>query len=502
MTLHPIQECIENAEEINPHKIWESNKIFPLLRDEEAPSEFPLKALPPELKGSIECIHSKVQAPIEIAAQSVLSAINLISQAHIDVELLHGKTVPSSLYFVTIAKSGERKSACDSLAYAEIKTYEAELIDQYRKDKKAYLNRLEIYERQKAEILKSKDQNQTMDSKNEAIKALGALPQEPIYPLLICPDATIEGLEKQLSANGYPSVGVFSSEGGQFVGGHSMSRDNKIKTVSSLCRLWDGEPIKKLRSQEGVTYAAGKRVCFHLMVQPKIGFNFLNDTDLRNQGFFSRVLLSHPPSTMGTRLYKETCPVIERGLAKYNAKVKRLLSIPLPLKEGAQNTLEPATLSLTPEAKEALIGFQNECVEKHIGVDQSLEPISDFASKMSENAVRLAGMFCFYEHENAEHPIDEKHLYAGVELVKYYAKEQLRHIDCNEISEDLLLAQKLWTWIRKKKCYEFSLQMVYQTGPRALRSKAQAERILNILIEHRYIRPKSCGTKYLVSTNV
>ena len=44
-------------------------------------------------------------------------------------------------------------------------------------------------------------------------------------------------------------MGVFSAEGGQFIGGHGMSEDNRLKTAAALSGVWDGEPIKRVRKQ-------------------------------------------------------------------------------------------------------------------------------------------------------------------------------------------------------------------------------------------------------------
>jgi hypothetical protein len=39
-------------------------------------------------------------------------------------------------------------------------------------------------------------------------------------------------------AAGQPSLGLFSAEGGQFIGGHGMNEDNKLKTAAGLSCAW------------------------------------------------------------------------------------------------------------------------------------------------------------------------------------------------------------------------------------------------------------------------
>ena len=67
-------------------------------------------------------------------------------------------------------------------------------------------------------------------------------PEPPIEPLIIVEEPTYEGLVKYL-ARGQPSVGLFSDEGGRFVGGNAMNRDNLLKTLAGLSSLWDAKPI-------------------------------------------------------------------------------------------------------------------------------------------------------------------------------------------------------------------------------------------------------------------
>ena len=55
------------------------------------------------------------------------------------------------------------------------------------------------------------------DAIKSALDRLGSPPAEPLRPLLSCSEPTIEGLMKIL-AKGWPSVGVFSDEGGMFIG--------------------------------------------------------------------------------------------------------------------------------------------------------------------------------------------------------------------------------------------------------------------------------------------
>ena len=106
-------------------------------------------------------------------------------------------------------------------------------------------------------------------------------------------------------AVGLPSVGIFAAEGGQFIGGHGMSDDAKLRTASGLSALWDGEPIKRIRALDGFTVLPGRRVTVHLMAQPDVAAIWFGDRLLVEQGLMSRVLLTAPEAASGTRIWKE-----------------------------------------------------------------------------------------------------------------------------------------------------------------------------------------------------
>ena len=54
------------------------------------------------------------------------------------------------------------------------------------------------------------------------------------------------------------ALGSLLSEGGQFIGGHGMSDDAKLRTAAGLSAAWDGEPFKRVRA-DGAIMLPGRR---------------------------------------------------------------------------------------------------------------------------------------------------------------------------------------------------------------------------------------------------
>ena len=227
---------------------------IPLIAELGESAPFPVDALGPILAPAAEAIASKVQAPVEIAAQSVLAAAALVAQPFADIQMLFGQTRPLSLFHITIASSGDRKTSVDAEALWPIRKREAVLADEY--DQALPIWKIDVSawssERKKIEA----DKKLSYDQRKVSLERLGAEPLPPLFPMLTAPNPTIEGLVKGW-IHAPASLGLFSAEGGQFVGGHGMGQDHKLKTSAGLSELWDGRETRRLRAGDGLTKLVG-----------------------------------------------------------------------------------------------------------------------------------------------------------------------------------------------------------------------------------------------------
>src|SRR6185436_15659946 len=124
--------------------------LFPPLPPAEP---FPVAALGPVLSRAADAIARKVQAPAAIAAQSVLGVASLAAQAHADVLLPYGQSRPLSLYLITLAGSGDRKSTADNEALWPIRKYEKTLKDEHERQMKAWRVAHDAWDAERKQIL-------------------------------------------------------------------------------------------------------------------------------------------------------------------------------------------------------------------------------------------------------------------------------------------------------------------------------------------------------------
>lgn len=457
----------------------------PLMRELPPAEPFPADALGAVLGSAAAAIHAQVQAPLAICGQSVLATATLAVQAHADVELPTRQCKPLSGYFVTVAASGERKSACDTVALWPIRRREAALREAHDAARPAWENLRDSWEKQRAQVLADRKQYPNAQAKRAALDALGPLECAPLEPLLTCPEPTFEGLTRLL-ASGQPSLGLFSAEGGQFVGGHGMSAEHRLKTSAALSGLWDGEPVKRVRAGDGTIVLPGRRVALHLMMQNDVAAGLLSDRMLADQGLLSRMLVVAPQSTAGARLWREPTGEADAAIQKYSARLLGILETPLPLAKGKANELDPQPLPLTDAARSTWTNFADH-IERQLAPGAALDPIRGLANKLPEHAARLAGVLALVEDLNAGE-IGKAHLDAGIELVQHYASEALRLFEGGAADPELRLAARVLAWLQTEWSEPLvSAPDLYQRGPNAVRDAKTARRHLAILEDHGWL---------------
>jgi hypothetical protein len=114
----------------------------PLIREIPEAAPFPVTALGP-LREPAEAIATATEAPVAMCAASVMASAALAAQGHRDAETLNG-TAPASLFLLTVAESGERKSTADRLAMRGVRDFEAELRTEYNNERDLWRDAHEV----------------------------------------------------------------------------------------------------------------------------------------------------------------------------------------------------------------------------------------------------------------------------------------------------------------------------------------------------------------------
>ncbi|MCK0142995.1 YfjI family protein [Aliiroseovarius sp. F20344] len=470
--------------------------LFGELRDAEP---IPSHALGP-FANPVQAISTLTQAPDAIAMQSILTVASVATQAIADVESLQG-VVPLSCFFLTVAQSGERKSACDSLATSEIDRIDKERVRVFHREIREHeAEKLEFQKRRRRSTPSDFDVIETDHDKERA----DLPPEPPLFPAIRISDPTIEGLFRQLE-NGTPSVAVMTDEGGQFFGGHSMKRENALKTAAGFSKLWDGAPLSRSRASAEPVWLCGKRVSLHLMIQPGVAQHVVGDPTMKDQGLLSRVLIAWPNSKIGSRIIckdtaqREQQDQAQRHLERFNTRVGGLLQLEMPLHLGTRSELNPKHLKLSGEARVALEVFYNR-VERASGAGGAFEYLSGFAAKVPEMAARLAGIQSVFADEEADE-VSLRVMENGIAIMEWYLSEMLRITDTGRPDQNLCDAETIRCWLEGNWAEEFiDKRTLMKKGPGHLRDGNTLSQCIQKLEAHGWL-VRGSGTQVIDGAN-
>ena len=464
------------------------------LRREVSPAEaFPIEALGDVLGPAAKGIHDRTKAPVAICGQAVLAVAALAVQAHADVQLPTLQVRPTSEFFLSVAETGERKSAVDGHALWPAEKFEETLRTRHETAMQVFANATDAYTTQRERIKRDKKGYPSQEAVRAALDALGLAPKPPIKDMLLCSEPTLEGVERYFAGHGYPSIGVFSAEGGKFIGGHAMRDDAKLHSAASLSDLWDGGKVRRLRAGDGACVLPGRRLSAHLMVQPEIVGSLLFDPLLTKQGLTSRFLTVAPDPTSGTRLWSDPKPESDIAIRHYGAHVLSIFEQALPTTTERPCELRPREISLSPDARETWIRFSDH-IERGLLPGGDLEPAKGLANKAAEHAARLAAVLAVVTDPDAEE-ITAVHLDAGIDLIQHYLSEALRLTEAAAVRSEIDTAQKLLVWLQRDWAKPvISLPDIYQLGPSRIRDKKSALAVVSILEDHGWLNRIDGGT--------
>lgn len=435
--------------------------------DAQMPRPFPFAALGSVLGDAAEAIARTVQAPDAMAAGSVLAAASLAAQPLADVALPHGQRKPLSLYIVSSGASGDRKSGVDEAACLEIER-------RGKIESRRYHHAMEAYRNEQATRQKSDPEL-----------------QEPRLQALTVGNATVEGAARLLK--GQSSVGIFSAEGGEVLGGHSMRDANRMAAMAFFLKAWGGESLSIMRGGAGFTSLLGRRVSMSIMVQPLLLGQLLADPLADGQGFLARCLISQPATLAGHRPYLGENPADHPAVQVYAQRMAQLLDTRPELWEGGDGyELKPRGLTLGLDARALWIAFYN-AIESEQADGKELADARPFASKAAEQAARIAGVLTLFGNPEAQE-VDGQSMDGAIQIMDFYLSEHLRLMGTGKQAQQDKRLRVLLEWMQAQGNI-ISTRHIAQKAPRAVRNlkTSGVQALLDELARRGYIRDAGDG---------
>ena len=177
-------------------------EMEPLQSASIASLPYPIESLPCIIREAILDMQRIVQAPLPLIAASLVASANLAAQPYVDVTTVDGRVIPISLFFLTEALSGERKSTVDHFALTSHREYDDEVRSKALKDRDLLVAETAVWERRKKEFERRQNRLRSSgtvlgreEEKAAFIEELGPQPRQwQGVPVSIVRDPTLEGL--------------------------------------------------------------------------------------------------------------------------------------------------------------------------------------------------------------------------------------------------------------------------------------------------------------------
>lgn len=484
--LDAVKEIIEQAKSHPRNISIVSSRPLPQVSD---PVPYPVSALGCHAD-LVSLIASHVATSEVTVANGALATLSLCAQGVADI-VVESRNIPLSLYFLTVAESGDRKSSVDAIISAGIRRYEREALTAYEDEIKLWDKEIFAYDSAKKALSRGRDHTKIF----EGLEQLGDPPVMPRSPRLLVSDLTVQGLYRQYQV-GCHSLGVFSDEGGTLFGGNAFLSANKLQTLAFFSTLWSRGCADKVRLGEGASSIEGQRMASHIMVQPTVFAGQFNNQLLHEQGFFPRFLMASPPSLRGTRT-KISCysgdiqsdPLV---MAFYDTCVRLLKSWPDSTDPDIDSRYRK--IKLSQEATSVYLELYNK-TELGQSLDGEFAAIPSYASRCAEQALRIAGVLTLASDPTAD-TVSGETMARAAELALWYLREAARMINDGGVSEEMRQAHRLLRWL---KTYSERYGERFVTTKRMLQHTRLADvtevrAALSVLEQYGHVRPAPNGT--------
>lgn len=469
-------------------EIW--GEPEPLANDPSKPTPYPINAFTGLLRRVIELVAYYAQVPLAMAGQCVLGSLAHMGQRFIDAPFGHSH-MAACLILITEGESGSGKTQAMGLTHFKIKEYE-------RQKYASYLDDVSTWESDKAS-LKGKELSTFLDEN-----------PKPQNPKTLFDDATIEPILDRFISGEMSNASWTTDEAGQFFNGHTMTGDTAGSALSAITKLYSDGEVSRLRSQKSAyatpqTDAHGVRMTLLLQGQRVVLEQALTDPLMNGQGFLARALIACPEDLRGQRTWddeqrRNDSPYDNPDLIAYWSRCHSLLD-PLPSSLPNDSTGTPQRIKMQwADGAEQVFYKHMQAIENRQAQGQTLEYLKAYASRMAENASRIASLMAFFDERKVV-TIDD--ITRAFMLVEYSTAERLRYLDATPAGEQND-SEKLSSWlvdkVRGKNPPILNKSFVTQNAPNALRGK-KLNGLLEDLQSVGHIRLESDGRRRLVFIN-
>lgn len=400
----------------------EENFSSPFAQSNGFEEEWPAYDEHSRLESMTQEIAQHVEVAPEMARTAALSAMAMACQGVVDVAYPNNHVVPTSLYLLTIAETGERKTALENWMFKPIRDFQKTKKMESKNELEEYHRQLKNWQSDERALTKLRTKAFVDGEPTEQIERRQAeldknRPKPPKnYQILyenITPIALAYGLYENL-----PMACLLSSEAGNILEGKAM------EDLPMLNSLWSGSPLDVTRRTSPSFTLDDPRLTVALMAQPKVINRFLErrGEEAMDNGFLSRFLVIKPRSLVGIREGKGRA--VSPGIMdRFHSRATELLEESFHILERSNR--QRKVLEFTSSAKERW-GVINAGIEKALAEHGHYEHARGHGNKLMDNITRVAAIIHTFEGYEGE--IDTPLLEYSWRLCKRHSYHFMQYI--------------------------------------------------------------------------
>ena len=401
-------DITKEVEEDNKVHFWALPKP---LQDEKPKHTLDIEMLPKVLKDYLKAVSECGQTPPEMCILPLLSVLAMCVQGKCKVKQhLNDFTHELTLYTLTIAPSGNRKSPALRYFLQPVYDYQSNYNDLHELERKQRATeRIYLENKRKAALSGSKAD---LNAAKAVDKELEDLP--PLKKLsLVITDATVEAIAQAMNEQG-EKIAVLDPEGGvldTFAGMYNGGCAN----IDLLLKAYDGEFTEIRRKSSETITMRRPLLSIGLLTQPDKFQKFINNREFLSKGFTNRFLFSIFRDNIR---YKDNTPSIPYSVKEaYSLLIRKLLSM-------------PASDIVIVHDKESQIIFHDlhEYIQDQKKPGRLFEYNPSYAEKQLANALKIAAILHLCEHEPTE-PITGRTAQATSDLMTWLFNQAVQAFD-------------------------------------------------------------------------
>jgi hypothetical protein len=395
-----------------------------------------------------QAVATSLQVPVDIPAWFGMATASAAIGGRRTVSPKPDWSEPVTLYCMTVAAPGEKKSPSRAAMVAPLAQEEqlrkaADKVavakdEQDRRIAEACVTAAE------AQVIKAKTAQarktakQELDAVRDELEQLG---EPKVVTQMLADDTTPEAAAGVLAEQG-ERLAVISAEGGFLgnIGGRYSNQPN----LEVVLKAWSHEPHTVNRKSGPPLFLTRPNLTLALAVQPGLlsGLGDMAEV-FESRGFTGRFIFSVPTSMVGRRTY-DTDPIPDDVRRRYHEAITRMV-------RRIWDDSESRAMCLDSEAQAVFKAFWEDWERRHL-VPGELTAVEGWSKKLPGQLLRLAAVMTLFDAPDAV-TVSGRTMANAVALVPYLLAHARQVVDLMSAEKQSRLgpARAVLDWLRKKQ---------------------------------------------------